>query len=166
MEVRMLYDQNRRPTGKTIQKGEKVPEGLFYLVVAIAIETKNKKFLIQKRSKEKGGMWATTAGHPFANENSLEGIQREVKEELGLDIQNEELKLFKTIQQENKIVDFYYVNLEIKDEICLQEEEVEDYQFATKEEILKMIEEKDFHQAHTEIMQDCFAYLERGNEYV
>ena len=38
MEIRDLYDSNKRITGKTFVKGEQVPKGYFYLIVAIFIQ--------------------------------------------------------------------------------------------------------------------------------
>lgn len=38
------------------------------------------KFLIQKRSEEKNGKFATMGGHPKSGESSIEGILTEVEE--------------------------------------------------------------------------------------
>ena len=51
MEKRDLYDANRNLTGKTIYKGEKIPEGSYINVVLVFIQNYEGKFLIQKRSE-------------------------------------------------------------------------------------------------------------------
>ena len=113
MEKRDLYDENRKFIGKTIFKGEPIPESLYILVVMIFIENTDGRFLIQKRSEIKGGKWSTTGGHPKAGENSKQGLLTEVKEELGLDLQNENIKLLKTKIGHGMICDLYYVNMNI-----------------------------------------------------
>ena len=49
MEIRDLYDVNKNLTGKTFVKGEQVPKGYYYLIVAIILQNSNREFLIQKR---------------------------------------------------------------------------------------------------------------------
>lgn len=63
MEKRDLYDINRNLTGKTIFKGESIPENNYIIVVLVFIQNSEGKFLIQKRSEIKNGKYATTGGH-------------------------------------------------------------------------------------------------------
>lgn len=84
MEKRDLYDKKRNLTGETIYKGEVVPEGLYIVVVLIYIQNSKGEFLLQKRSKRKNGLWATTGGHPKSGEDSIQGILAEIKEEIGI----------------------------------------------------------------------------------
>ena len=57
VEKRDLYDSERNLTGKYIYAGEHPPQDLYYLVVVIFIQNSNGMFLMQKRSKIKGGEW-------------------------------------------------------------------------------------------------------------
>ena len=109
MEYRDLYDENRNLTGEIIEKGKKIPSGRYILVVMIFIENSNGQFLIQKRSAEKGGKWATTGGHPKSGESSIEGICVEVEEEIGLKITKSEPTLFQTIKTNETFLDLYYI---------------------------------------------------------
>ena len=104
MEKRDLYDEKRKLTGETILKGQDIPEGRYIVVVLVFIQNSEGKFLIQKRSQRKNGKYATAGGHPKSGESSLEGIITEIKEELGIDIPEENIQLFKTIKTED---DFY-----------------------------------------------------------
>ncbi len=163
MEYRDLYNEDRIPLFKTIKKGEKPEKGMYYVSVVIALENTDGTFLLQKRSLQKGGLWGTISGHPKSGETSLEGMLTEIKEEMGLEIQKEKVKLFKTIQTKDDFVDFYYVKCFVPEEkIKLQEEEVTDYMFASKEKVLELIERQEFHKKHAEMMKTCFAYLENG----
>ncbi len=165
MEYRDLYNKNRVPLFKTIKKGEKPQDGMYYVSVAVALENIDGTFLLQKRSLKKGGLWGTIAGHPKSGETSLEGILTEIKEEMGLEVPKEKMKLFKTIQTKDDFVDFYYIKCFVPEEkIKLQLEEVTDYMFASKEQILELIQKQQFHKKHALMMQDCFAYLENNKE--
>ena len=136
MELRDLYDENKELTGETIYKGQDVPKGRYYITVVVFIQNSKNEFLIQKRVKKKDGKWATTGGHPVSGETSKQGIISEIKEELGVDIVKENIKLFKTIKTEDDFVDIYYLkeDIDIK-KIKIQKEEVEDVKWATIEEI-------------------------------
>lgn len=94
LEKRDLYNEKRELTGETIYKREEIPEGKYITVVLVFIQNSEGKFLIQKRSKRKNGKFATTGGHPKSGEDSIQGIITEVKEEIGLDIKQEDLQLY------------------------------------------------------------------------
>ena len=159
VEYRDLYDKNKKVTGKTFIKGEQVPNGYFYLIVVIVIKTGD-KYLIQKRVERKGGTWALTGGHPKAGESSLEGIREEVKEELGIDITNDNPHLFKTITHNDQFFDLYYLEKDINiNDIKIQKEEVADVCYATKDEIIKMHNENKFHEGHYKMFEEYLKYI-------
>lgn len=149
MEYRDLYDANRVFTGKTISKHETVPQGFYYTTVMVFIQNDRGEILLQKRSVEKGGQWATTGGHPKAGETSVVGMQSEIKEELGIDVEPAELTLYDTIMTEDDFVDFYYLkkNIDLQD-IKIQKEEVQDVAWFTIAEIETMIRQGDFFKYH------------------
>lgn len=160
MELRDLYDEDKKLTGETIYKGQDVPKGRYYITVVVFIQNNKNEFLLQKRAKKKDGKWATTGGHPVSGETSKQGIITEIKEELGIDVVKENVKLFKTIKTEDDFVDIYYLkeDIDIK-EIKIQKEEVEDVKWATIEEIQKMIQQEIFSESHTAFFEDCLKYL-------
>lgn len=150
MEIRDLYTKNRVFSGLTISKGDVVPENLYYLVVFVIIEDSG-KFLIQKRSIDKGGKWAFTSGHPVHGEDSLTGVIREVKEELGLDIKNEKITLLKTVIDDVHIIDIYHIKMNLDENLInIQEEEVADYKIVIKGEIEEIIKQGEFHKKHAQ----------------
>lgn len=55
MEKRDLYDINRALTGKTMFKGDSIPDNHYIVVVLVFIQNSEGKFLIQKRSETKNG---------------------------------------------------------------------------------------------------------------
>lgn len=162
MELRDLYNSKRILTGETIEKGQDVPSGRYYITVVVFIENSKGEFLLQKRALRKDGRWATTGGHPVSGESSLEGIVTEIQEELGQTVNQNELTLFKTIMTEDDFVDLYYMNKDIDiNDVVLQEEEVEDAKWATKEEIEQLIEEDKFSKSHEEFYRYCLEFLEK-----
>ena len=162
MELRDLYDENKKLTGETIYKGQEVPKGRYYITVVVFIQNNKNEFLLQKRVKEKDGKWATTGGHPVSGETSQEGILTEIKEELGVDVSKEKLELFKTIKTEDDFVDIYYLkeDIDIK-QIKIQEEEVEDVKWATIEEIKEIIKKEQFSETHKVFLKYCLEYLKQ-----
>lgn len=161
MELRDLYDENKELTGATIYKGQDVPKGRYYITVVVFIQNSKNEFLIQKRVKKKDGKWATTGGHPVSGETSKQGIVTEIKEELGVNVLEKNIKLFKTIKTEDDFVDIYYLkeDIDIK-KIKIQKEEVEDVKWASIDEIERMINEKKFSESHTMFFKDCLNYLD------
>lgn len=160
MELRDLYNENKKLTGETIYKGQDVPKGRYYITVVVFIQNNKNEFLLQKRVKKKDGKWATTGGHPVSGETSKQGIITEIKEELGIDVVEENVKLFKTIKTEDDFVDIYYLKADIDiKEIKIQKEEVEDVKWVTIEEIQKMIQQEIFSESHKAFFEDCLKYL-------
>lgn len=160
MEQRDLYDENRNLTGEAIFKNEEIPAGYFILIVVAFIQNSEGKFLIQKRSKEKGGEWAFTGGHPKTGETSLQGIKTEIKEELGIDVDNP--ILFKEASGKNTYCDLYYINKNVNlADVVIQEEEVSEVKFVTKEEIEEMFKNGTFKKGHYMMFKDCLNYLNK-----
>lgn len=163
MELRDLYNGKKILTGKTIEKGQKVPQGNYYITVVVFIQNDMGEFLLQKRVEKKDGKWATTGGHPKSGESSLEGIVTEIKEELGIDVKQNELTLFKTERTEDDFVDIYYLkkNIDLKD-IVLQEEEVDDVMWASREKIQELIVKDNFSSSHKEFYDYCLNFLDNN----
>ena len=69
--------------------------------------------MIQKRVKKKDGKWATTGGHPISGETSKQGIITEIKEKLGINVIEQNIKLLKTIKTKDDFVDIYYLREDI-----------------------------------------------------
>ena len=164
IEKRDLYDENRNLTGETIYKGEEVPEGKYINVVLVFIQNSEGKFLIQKRSERKNGKYATTGGHPKSGETSIQGIITEVKEEIGLDINQQDLVLYYGGRSDSERVfwDDYYIKMDIPniEELELQEEEVASVHWFSIDEIKKLNEEGKFFSNHYEEFEVLLDWLD------
>ena len=153
MEKRDLYDINRKLTGQTIYKNEKIPANRYIIVVLVFIQNSQGKFLIQKRSKQKDGKYASTGGHPKTGETSIEGMITEIKEELGLTIKPEELELIFSGQEDVKQVffDIYYMRKDFNiSDLKLQKEEVDFVEWLSFKEVETLIKKDLFLESHAE----------------
>lgn len=109
-------------------------------------------------------MWTTTGGHPTSGQTSLKGIVTEIKEELGIDVEENNLKLFKTIKTEDDFVDIYYLKMDVElENIKTQEEEVGSIKWASIEEINNMIKNDMFLPPHIEFFHYLLEYLSHEN---
>ena len=166
MEKRDLYDKNRKLTGEFIYKGEPVPAGKYIIVILVMIQNSKGEFLIQKRSKQKGGKYAGTGGHVKSGQTSVEGMIDEIQEEIGLAVKPEELELLYSAREDEQDVffDLYYMkkDFEISD-LVLQEEEVESVSWKTIEEIDELIKQDMFLINHAEEVYRTIDILKSKN---
>lgn len=144
-----LYDVNRNLTGKTLERGNKVPEGYYRLVVHVCIFGSDGRMLIQKRQPFKSGwagMWDITAGGSAqAGDTSQQAASRELKEEVGIDYDLTGIRPAMTIYFDGGFNDIYTINMDVDiDSLELQTAEVEQVKWASEEEILDMLHEKEF----------------------
>ena len=150
MELLDLYDDNGNKLNKIVQRGQKFEQGKIMLSI-VFIKNSDNNFLIQMTSKEKGSKYGFTGGHVVHNETPLECITREIREELGLVINDSDLK-FIAIEKHLKkscLFNLYELNKDIDiDTLILQKEEVEKVLWLNKDEVLKLIENNMFIESH------------------
>lgn len=160
-EKRQLFDLNCQPTGKGYYVGDVVPEGYLVMVVMIAIENSRGDFLMQKRSRFKTSplTWTVTGGHPCFDETNLQGMIREVKEELGLDIQNDKVESFYICRDGEVCREMFYCKKDLDiDKLVLQPEEVEDVAWFSREKVLQMMKEGKLSRNQTFFYQKFFEW--------
>lgn len=165
MEKRDLYDIERRLTGETIYKDEKIPKNRYISVVLVFIQNSNGKFLIQKRSKIKNGLYATTGGHAKSGESATQAIISEVREELGITLKEKDLiHYFGGRSDEEQVFwDDFYVRMDIEniEELKIQKEEVDSLHWFTIDEIEMLYNEKKFFKNHYEEFEILLYWLEK-----
>ena len=150
MEKRDLYDINKNPT---IFKGDKIPENRYIIVVLSFIQNSKEEFLIQKRSVQKDGKYGSTGGHAKSGESSIQGIISEIKEEICLSVNPEELSLIFSGREDSEQVffDVYFLKKDVDvSDLVLQEEEVEFVKWMSIEEIEFLIQNGLFLENHAE----------------
>ena len=143
-EIWGLYDAARKPLGIKHVRGRHLRRGTYHIAVGIWTVNDERKILITLRSDEKKdwpGLWENTAGSVLSGESSRQGAVRELFEETGIKVEEDELVLLGTEITRNAIGDCYIVrkNVDIKD-IVLQEGETADARWVTLDELDTMIE--------------------------
>lgn len=160
-EKRDLYDINGNKTGLTYFKGDKVPVGYYPMVVMIAIQNSEGKFLMQKRVEEKGGDYGVTGGHPKSGETPYEGIITEVKEELGIDISNNEIIEFDSGCDLKDCYKMYYTKMDLDlSKLNIQKEELSEVKWFSLEELQDMVDKKTLNQDQIDFFLKCKKYIE------
>ena len=145
MEHFDLYDAHRRFTGRTIARGEDVPEGLRRLVVHVCIFNRKGEMLIQQRQSFKEGwpnLWDVSVGGGVqSGETTQQAARRELMEELDLDYDFEDEAPMLTTTFRKGFDDIYIIHAEPDlASLRLQPEEVQAVRWANKDEVLTMID--------------------------
>lgn len=149
MEIWDIYDKDRIKTGETMIRGSKFKEDTYHMVVHVCIFNLEGKMLIQQRQPFKDG-WAniwdvTVGGSAISGDCSQSAAEREVLEEIGYKIDLKGKRPSLTINFEVGFDDIYIVEQDINiDELNLQYEEVQQVMWADKNEIIRMIDAKEF----------------------
>lgn len=152
MELLDVYDNNGNVTGRIIVRGDKnvvLNENEHIAVSVIFIENDNGEFLIQKTSQEKGGKFSLTGGHVDSGETPFEAIKREVKEEIGINVDNDQIEEYGFLSYDKPLRFIYYLkkNIDLSD-VKVQKEEVEYVKYMTVQEINELIETKQMLKSH------------------
>ena len=149
MEIWDLYDVDRKLTDKKMVRGEATPEGYYRLVVGICIFNSKGEMLIQRRQPFKkgwSGLWdITVGGAAVAGDDSRTAAEREVREELGLEVSLAGVAPKVSFTFDSVFADFYILNMDVDtDTLSLQYEEVAEVAYADKEKIHSMIDKREF----------------------
>lgn len=150
MEIWDVLDKYGRKTGKTVVRGKRgLGRGEYHLVVHIWIVDDDGKLLIQRRSDERPlmpGEWAATGGSAISNESSRHAAMRELREELGINLRRNEIKLVKRMLRRFSLTDIWASRCNVDaDDLALQPEEVAQAKWVTYDELLEMVERGEFH---------------------
>lgn len=152
MELWDVFDKNKDFTGRIIQRGSKEPltNYKYTLLVHAAIFNDQDEMLIQKRQSTKSiypNLWdITCSGHQLSGETSQDTVSRELKDELGLNLDFEDDIPNITITSSNLFTDFYIIQgIDVDINILrINDEAVQSITWASKDEILQLIDEGKF----------------------
>ena len=139
-------------TGKIATREECHKKGLWHRADYAYIIDEKQNILLQKRSANKKlwpNMWdVTVGGHVDSGEFGRQALIREAKEELGIDINDNDIKYLvgsTSINEQGDIINKHYnecylitKNIDISD-ITIQKEEVSEIRYFSKDEILKRV---------------------------
>lgn len=152
MELLNVYDNEGNLTDRVVPRGDKsvvLNDNEHIGVAVVFIENSKGEFLMQKTSVEKGSEYSSTGGHVDAGETPLSSILREIKEELGIEVEASELEYLGFLLYDKPIRFMYYLkkDIDIKD-IVVQEEEVEFVKYMNVSEINEIIIKEEITKSH------------------
>lgn len=165
MELWDIYDKNKKPTGRTMKRNDwHLKDGEYHLTVLGVVAREDGTFLITKRVMTKAwapGWWEVSGGAAQAGEESEEAVQREIKEETGLDVSGADGGYLFTYHRENPgegdnyFVDVYRYIMDFEEsDLHLQEAETDGYKFATLDEIKEFAKQGIF--LHYDSIKEAF----------
>jgi 8-oxo-dGTP pyrophosphatase MutT (NUDIX family) len=135
--------------------------GDYHIVLNVWLRNSRGEWLISKRTPNKTfpNMWECTGGSAVAGEDSLTAAMREVKEELGIDLNAADGRLFYTFCHPDRkwpdFVDVWIFDCDVPiDSVVFQEDETCGAMWASNEIIQKMITGGAF------IGRDIFPYID------
>ena len=142
MELVDIVDENNKLTGQIEDRWVAYNKGLWRRTVSCWIMNKKGEVLLQKRTANKvrnPNKWAKTGGQVDSGETVEEAIFREVKEELGIEIPKEQIRVIDIHKSSEKNKRFAYNFLFVVDhkidDYMLQKEEVAEVKYVTIEEM-------------------------------
>ncbi len=149
-----IYNIHKEKTNEVVTRGDLLKKGQYHLVVHICYFNQKNEMLIQQRSPIKAtwsGLWDISVGGAVrSGETSQMAASRESLEEIGVhhDFSNQLPNLSTSF--ERGFDDIYLVRkeIDIKD-IHFTDKEVSDAKWASKSEILEMIDQNLFVPIHS-----------------
>ena len=145
MELVDLLNNRKELTGETCERNA-VSNGKYRLSIHIWIVNDKNEILIQQRSASRKmfpNMWTNTGGACIAGETSIETVFRELKEELNVIPNIDDLELIASYKRKKDYVDVWLLrqNINIKD-LKFNDNEVQSAKWVSIEEWKKLLIEE------------------------
>lgn len=173
-----ILDENGKKTGKTKLRKEVHKDGDWHKAVHVWIINDQNEILLQRRSKTKDSnpnkISIFNGGHLSAGDTSIDGVKRELKEELNLTVEEKDLKFIKTIKRSAKYTPTYKNNefddlyiLKVKEKISdmvYQKEEISEIFFVQYNKLKEMVKKKEpdlLIDTFEEEIETLFSYLDK-----
>lgn len=142
-EIIDIYDENKNKTGKTkIRHKDILKKGEYIIGVQAIIINSKKQILISQRSSLKEILplkWECNGGALLSGENIIDGVIREIYEELGIKLLREEAVFLKTVKKEHEFKEIYLFKKDInKENIKFADGESVDAKWVNIDEFVKM----------------------------
>ena len=153
MELVDLLNNRKELTGEICERNA-VPEGKYRLSIHIWIVNDKNEILIQQRSASRKmfpNMWTNTGGACIAGETSIETVFRELKEELNVIPNIDNLELIASYKRKKDYVDVWLLrqNINIKN-LKFNDNEVQAAKWTAIEEWKKLLIEEQAVKASTD----------------
>lgn len=142
MEIWDAYMMDGTPTGRTLVRGEPIPEGLYHLGCEILVRHTDGDYLLMQRDLRKKcypGYWeATAGGSALQGETAFECARRELREETGIEAASlTEIGCF--LSRDTIYRQYLCTTDGDKTAVTLQEGETIAYRWVTEEEFVDFV---------------------------
>lgn len=154
MELLDVFNENNEYLGYSVERSKVHEDNLWHHHVSAWIMNYNGKVLLQQRAlnkKKNPGKWAKTGGHVDSGETCEESIKREVYEEIGLEVKDNEIEnieIFKSANPNEHYFSYGYIFFtdNKEEDFKLQKEEVNAVKYFSIEEIeqIRKADNKDY----------------------
>lgn len=138
-----IYDENRKPIRRQ-ERGQKLADGEFILVVGIWVINAQNEILLTKRHPDKSyapNLWENTGGHVQPDESSIDAVLRELREETGITAEQEHVEFIGSVCIPPFLGDNYFVRKDVNlSDVRLQPGETCDAQYVTYERFSQMVD--------------------------
>lgn len=142
-EVIDIYDENKNKTGKTkLRHKDTLEAGEYTIGVQAIIINSNKQILITQRSKLKELAplkWECNGGALLSGEDIIEGLVREIYEEVGIKLQNDKAIFLKTAKNNHNFKEIYLFEEDVEiSQLEFKDGEVEAAKWVNIDEFMNM----------------------------
>ena len=138
------YNTDGTPTGITLIRGERIPQGLYHLVCEVLVRHTDGDYLLMRRAATKpnyGGCWeATVGGSALKGEDKLTCVKRELLEETGISA-NDFTELGRFVFDDSQCIFYTFLCVTNCDKasVRLQDGETDAYKWVTELEFIAFV---------------------------
>ncbi|MFC6146596.1 NUDIX hydrolase [Corynebacterium nasicanis] len=161
-----LLDDERQPLGRSADRAAGLRAGELHVVVHVCLFNRHGQMLIQRRTDTKPdwpGLWDfSVGGSVHAGETSRAGALREVREELGLDVELTRPSF--TFNFEYGFDDFYLLLLDAPlPPPAVPNDEVAEVRWADLDDIIALLRAGEFINYREQVVRFVFDFRGRSN---
>ena len=141
------YDVNGNKLNFDLRRGEVIPAGAYHMVVVLYVFSNEGKILITKRDGRKAvnpRKWENPGGAVVKGETPLHGAIRELREETGIIVGENQLQLAYTEISHVQVFKGFVARISGDEKIVLQNGETEDFKWLSYDEYLQFIKTESF----------------------
>lgn len=150
LDIVDIYDENKNKTGKTkVRYRDTLDSNEFILGTQAVIINSNKEILISKRSKYARILplkWECNGGAVLSGELPIDGLIREINEELGITLDRNKIIYLKTAKNDNDhcFKEIYVYKLDISiNELKFKDNEAIEAKWVSIDEFIEMFDSGD-----------------------
>ena len=147
MELIDIVDENGNFTGEIVDRKEAHDKNLLHNEIVVFVTNDKDQVLFQKRSSNKRynpNKWALCAGLVISKETVEEATIREIKEEIGIEVDKDSLIFLDKIKDTNSFINFFSVKINLNEEdFIIQEEELSEVKWFDINNIIDMVNNDD-----------------------